>query len=330
MIIIVQAGFSQASLTITSSTGTVGSNLNVNITATDISDMQGFQFTLDYNNERLSYAGCSNWSGGTNGAAVQITQIPMQGKITFVYNDASINIGSGLFFTITFTVIGSGAAAINWSDTPTPRELSNSVPTVIPCNYTNGQISISGSIVPDSLSLSNIIFENGQTQCYNALQRITIGGVAPSFLIPAGAGVTIIAGQKIDLLPGVTVYSGGNFHGYITANGQYCNTLDNLSLQDAKSGEKPIAETEIPGHHEVAFTIYPNPTHGNFELEVHAGSISPEVMISIYGQLGNHLFDKVILNARKMDFSLENQPAGLYIIVARAGMQMGKAKIIKQ
>jgi len=134
----------QTSLTIGNPSALAGSAVAVPVTAVGIADMQGFQFTIDYDMSKLTYVNCSDWAGGTNATGVQINPISGQGKLTFVYNDVSVNISSGLFFNINFTIdaAASGVAALNWSDSPTPRELSNSVPVVISATYAGGNVTI--------------------------------------------------------------------------------------------------------------------------------------------------------------------------------------------
>jgi hypothetical protein len=137
--------FSQATLSIANVNGTAGNPVSVAVQATGISDMEGFQFTIVYDNTKLTYVSCSNWGGGTNSTAIQITSLSTLGKITFVYNDVAVNISSGKFFDINFTVNAgaTGSSPVTWSDNPTVRELSNSIPVEITCNYTNGSVTFS-------------------------------------------------------------------------------------------------------------------------------------------------------------------------------------------
>jgi PKD repeat protein len=137
--------FSQATLTMGNINGIPGNSLSVPVQATGISDMVGFQFTITYDKTKLTYVNCTNWGGGTNAAGVQIT--PLDGKITFIYNDVAVNIASGKFFDLNFTVVNgsSGNTLLSWSDNPTARELSNSIPAEISCAYTNGSVTITSS-----------------------------------------------------------------------------------------------------------------------------------------------------------------------------------------
>ncbi len=139
--------FSQATLTTGTVNGTPGSSVIVPVQATGISDMVGFQFTITYDKTKLTYVSCSNWVAGLNASQVQIN--PLDGKITFVYTDAAVNITSGKFFDLNFSIIdgASGSAEISWSDNPTTRELSNSIPVEISCVYTDGSVIISTPVL---------------------------------------------------------------------------------------------------------------------------------------------------------------------------------------
>jgi subtilase family serine protease len=132
-----------AVLTIGEGTGNASGSVCVPVTATSLSDAMGFQFTIVYDATKLTYSNCANWGGGTNAAAVLITPLA-GGKVTFVYNDAAVNITSGKFFDICFTVQSgaTGTASVAWSDSPTPREFSNSGGVAIPCTYYDGRVLI--------------------------------------------------------------------------------------------------------------------------------------------------------------------------------------------
>ncbi len=154
-----EIGFSQASLTIGSVYGTPNNAVSIPVQAIGISNMAGFQFTITYNKNLITYVNCTNWSGGTSASDVQITSL--DGKITFVYNEENslINILSGKFFDLNFKVNAgiSGSAIISWSDVPTQRELSNNKPEVIACNYNNGSITIQEIAVLPTVITSTIL-----------------------------------------------------------------------------------------------------------------------------------------------------------------------------
>lgn len=132
-----------ATLTIGNGSGTSGNAISIPVSAINLSDVVGFQFTIVYDQTKLTFINCTNWVAGLNATNVQINQL--EGKLTFVYTDVAINIANGKFFDLNFTVINgsSGNATISWSDNPTQRELSNSIPNEISCIYSGGTISIS-------------------------------------------------------------------------------------------------------------------------------------------------------------------------------------------
>lgn len=202
-------GMAQATLTIqNTSSAIVGSTVSVNVNATGISDMVAFQFSIAYDNTKLTYLNCSDWSGGTSGNQVLINNIPSQGKIAFVYNDAAVNISNGLFFKLNFTVIGC-PSSIQWSDTPTPRELSNSVPAIINCTYTNGNVQCT-SIQPPVINTH----PNSFVKCPGENVTFTVGAT--------GTGTLSYQWQKNGV--NVTTGSGATTNTY---------TLTNLSAADA-------------------------------------------------------------------------------------------------
>ncbi len=76
--------------------------------------------------------------------------------------------------------------------------------------------------IPQTLSVLDKIILSSETQCYNALETITVAGFGAAFEVQSGGSATFVAGQNIRYLPGSRVLSGGYMRGYITTDGQYC------------------------------------------------------------------------------------------------------------
>jgi M6 family metalloprotease-like protein len=160
-----------AVLTIGEASGSAGSSLCVPVNAAGLTDAVGFQFTIAYDPSKLTYLNCADWGGGTNSPAVQITPLT-DGKITFVYNDAPVSIVSGKFFDICFTVNADipGTVSVNWSDTPTLREFSNSTASEILCTYNNGKV-----IVTNGWTFSGVLtYPHYSTQTQTALSNVPV------------------------------------------------------------------------------------------------------------------------------------------------------------
>ncbi len=160
----------QATLTLpTDVAGTPGNQVTVQVNAKDISNLVGFQFTIDFDATKLSYSNISNWANGISGVTVST---PMEGKITFVYAEpeSKINIANGKFFEINFTVKNdaSGNADLAWSDNPTAKSLVNYDLEEIDCNFVNGNVQIQSStciapVSPTSISASTQTITSGQS-----------------------------------------------------------------------------------------------------------------------------------------------------------------------
>jgi hypothetical protein len=194
---------SQATLSIATVNGTPGNEMSIPVHATGITNMTTFQFTITYDNTKLDYVRCSNWALGVNTAQVLIN--PIQGRITFVYyNDESpISITSGRFFDLHFSVKpnSSGFSSINWSDSPTPRELSNSSFNVISCTYTNGKVNIPSGVSSKPTLLAKIPVYNHSTNPWNyqLLPADSRGYVSATFTLTFKDQAS---GQPVDVYPG--------------------------------------------------------------------------------------------------------------------------------
>ena len=171
-------GTQSASLTIGTADGSLGNSITVPINAKGISNLVGFQFTIDYDKDKLNYESTSNWATGISGVTVST---PQEGKITFVYADPNfkINITDGKFFDVNFSVKDgvSGSASVAWSDNPTAKSLINYDLEEISCAYESLATSLkaisetNNKIYPNPFG-NYIIIEN-----YEKVTRLKIANV---------------------------------------------------------------------------------------------------------------------------------------------------------
>lgn len=136
-----------AIVTIGTTSASVGGSVSLPVTASSLTDITSFQFTINYDAAKLDFTGTSGWAAGINGASVQVND-NNAGQVTFVYNDVSFNIASGTFFNLSFNVLNApaGNTPVTWGDVPTPREFSNSVPNILSITYNNGSVTTVGSL----------------------------------------------------------------------------------------------------------------------------------------------------------------------------------------
>ena len=179
------------------------------------------------------------------------------------------------------------------------------------------------STIPVSQIIENIQIFTGQSNCYNATQTIILAGNGTSFDVQSGGSATMIAGQSISYLPTTTVQSGGYMWGYIAPTGPWCVTPSMPAVA--------MAEDEIPRSIvQSSFKVYPNPTTGNFILELTGESLVDEVQVDIYGMWGEKVLSTLLNGERKNEFSLSDKPVGVYFIRVVSGDKAETVKIIKQ
>jgi hypothetical protein len=181
--------------------------------------------------------------------------------------------------------------------------------------------------LPVNKQLSNITVPNSATSCYNASQTITVAGSGTSFTVQSGGNVTLIAGLKVDMLPGATVQSGGYLHGYIAPSGPFCT---NPSYMPVVPGENIVPDPEIPAVFiEDLFKVYPNPTTGAFTLELTGVNDSEKILVEIYSMKGNKMLNISLTGGGKHELTMDGNPAGMYVLKVVSGKNTGTARIIK-
>ncbi len=173
----------------------------------------------------------------------------------------------------------------------------------------NSQVSISAT--PAVRTVTNTVVTAGQTQCYDATQTLWIGGESTPFIVHEGGAVTLIAGQKIALLPGVRVLTGGYLHGFITPEGNYCSALPPTAPASPASGYE---QESNPGKERNLVRIYPNPTTGRFVVEFSGDIPNGQCFIDIYDMQGEKIMTHTINGDRRKEFSLSGKPVGVYLI----------------
>jgi hypothetical protein len=177
--------------------------------------------------------------------------------------------------------------------------------------------------VPANITVTGIIVD-GQARCYSASQTLTVAGNGTTFTLHNGGTATMIAGQNIRYLSGTSVKPGAYMRGYITTDGLYC-------------GQKsPSIPTEVTGDDEAsampvvyAFSIYPNPTTGNFTLEQKSGKTFGKVQVEIYGMHGEKLMTGELTGEKKHEFYVSDLPHGLYFVKVIADGYLESFKLVK-
>ena len=183
--------------------------------------------------------------------------------------------------------------------------------------------------LPINRQLSNIIVPNPASNCYNASQTITVAGTGTTFTVQSGGSATLIAGQKISVLPGAVVQPGGYFRGYIAPAGPFCVNPTYMPVVSGSTGEEN--NPEIPASFvENLFKVYPNPTTGNFTLELNGLAETEKIRVDIFSMTGDKVLSTELTGGIKHDLSLTGKPTGIYLIKVASDKTIGITRIIKQ
>jgi PKD repeat protein len=187
--------------------------------------------------------------------------------------------------------------------------------------------------IPVNLSVANQTIANGQVNCFNALETLTVAGNGTLFQVQPGGSATLIAGMKIRFLPGTKVFSGGYLHGYIATTGDYCYpALSANSL--ANSGPANEKVTPAGWSHGVTEPgskfcyVYPNPTKGEFNLVLSSANREWPVTVKIYNAYGAFIKEAILNEGKPHRLSLIGQKPGLYIIYVGHGSNTEVEKVI--
>jgi hypothetical protein len=185
------------------------------------------------------------------------------------------------------------------------------------------------SVLNDTINVTGTI-QTSQDDCFDALSMIRVAGNGNTFVVQPGGAVTLIAGQKIQLLEGTNVNEYGYLNARITATGEYCHQL----MQPMVQAKEVIENQKWPvktdnGTSEWKVRAYPNPTSG----DIHLGFINtanPEpVQITVYNLFGEKLFSAKITGQSEYLVSMESLQPGIYLLMISQGIRRELVKIIR-
>jgi len=185
------------------------------------------------------------------------------------------------------------------------------------------------SQIPAERIIQNVTVYNGEIRCYDATQTIVTAGSGTTFIVQNGAVVYLIAGQNIIMLPGTHFMNGSYVHAYIDLTGEYCRNpkaLVSINEEEAQSKEVPGASWIK----ENFFKVYPNPTTGQFTLELNDVAEFSTIKVEIFSLVGENIFIAELPAIRQYLLDLSAKQPGIYLIRVLQGGDVGVVKLIKQ
>jgi hypothetical protein len=180
--------------------------------------------------------------------------------------------------------------------------------------------------MPLATPVTNVTVGNGTINCFEALNTISVAGSGTTFIVQNGGSATMVAGQKVNFYPGTRVFSGGYLHGYIAPSGPFCSSPLSMPANILLSETR---EATVPGASQPVFKVYPNPTNGRFRVELVSGEIPALLKVEVLTSQGSSLGVNKAESAKIMEVSLEDKPAGLYLVRVSCGDRQEVFKLIR-
>ena len=172
--------------------------------------------------------------------------------------------------------------------------------------------------VPVNNTVTNITVGNGISNCYDATSTITVS----NFIVQSGGSANFIAGSKISFLAGTKVLSGGYMHGKISPTGPFCSPS---KITEAPAG----TEVQPFATERATFTLYPNPTNGNFTL-IQKGDVNfGNVRVEVYTMSGEKVLTESMIGQKKHEFRFADMSNGLYFVKVVADDYVETIKLVK-
>jgi hypothetical protein len=178
------------------------------------------------------------------------------------------------------------------------------------------------AIVPEFRTVQNVTVAAGQTECYDAINTITVAGGTTYFIVQPEGSATFVAGMKIRFLEGTRAFAGAYMHGYIDPTGTYCNS-------DAPVGPLIMNEEVAISYERSNFRLYPNPTTGDFTLEQKGATLYSNVQVEVYSMTGEKVLSDLMVGERKHEFRFSDIQPGIYFVKVVTSDYVETIKLLK-
>lgn len=175
--------------------------------------------------------------------------------------------------------------------------------------------------------ISNTTLADGEDECFNAENQITVAGNGSSVIFESGSSATLIAGQSIHFLPGFHAQAGSYMDAHITTDGSFCDDLPQPMMAAEPIAEKssPLVEEKEALFNEPVLTIYPNPNNGHFTLAIE--NMEGPAEISIYNMLGKRVAPAFTVYDHRTEIQLDQQTRGILMVIYNDGQTVKTEKI---
>jgi beta-glucanase (GH16 family) len=152
-------------------------------------------------------------------------------------------------------------------------------------------------------------------------KTITVGGNSCNSVIKSGESLSLVAKDKIKLLPGFHAEAGSNFSAKIASDaGQKSSNLKHKKKSLIDTTSQKIKKDSFSSNDknkdiidEETYKIYPNPNKGRFVIQI-TKNVDSFQKIEILNINGILIIQRVFLNSDKVTIDLSDFPKGTYIL----------------
>ena len=243
-------------LSMESATAQQGAQVCLDVTATGFTNINGVQFSIQYNSSSLTFQGIQSFNLPGLSAVNFGTATP--GIITMSWTDAELDghtVSNGTrLFEICFTQNSCNGSSVSFSNTPTAIEVVNAMDQMLPVTTTNGMVSADCGSGTFTLDIEDINTACPGTQiCLDvtATNFTNINGV--QFTIGYNPAHLTYSSVGDFVLPGLTAANFGTGNGTIT-----------FSWTDPELNGHSLPATPAQRLFEICFTVVSAPTSLSF------------------------------------------------------------------
>ena len=192
-----------------------------------------------------------------------------QGETSVVYHTVPISNATGYVWNLPPGASISGGAGTNNITVNFSSSAQSGVMTVYGTNECGNRTSspgfqvIVGTLPSGNLILDDTIIGPNQEICARA-QNITLAGNGSQFLVQNGGQAILIASQKILMLSGTIVNSGGYLKALVNNHCLECSSFLLPATQPGLPDPGLSLKSQVLLEKTAGVSIYPNPTDGTF------------------------------------------------------------------
>ena len=120
---------------------------------------------------------------------------------------------------------------------------------------------------------------------------------------------------------GTHFQSGSTVHAYIDLTGQYCSPALKATVETVKE--------EVDNVTSGFFRVYPNPTPGQFTIEMNDIANEGSIRVEIFSLMGECVMRTELPLMKHYQLDISNRQPGLYLIKVMKGYDVGYVKLIR-